>query len=135
MKSYHLFLALALCAPAWSQTEAIPLDIDSIFSRYCQIAHDVLPILKGVTDKASADAAAPLLEKQMVPLFLLKKEFANLKTLPAGSEAAISKKYERPMRESWGNVYAEIFRLQKAQGFASIAFARQLQAYCTLLNQ
>ncbi len=70
-----------------------------------------------------------------MPLFLLKKEFAKLDSLSAESKEAIGQKYELPMRQSWGDVYAEIYRLQKAQCFASITFAQQLQAYCTLLNQ
>ncbi|MFI3243037.1 MAG: hypothetical protein R3Y56_02145 [Akkermansia sp.] len=135
MKSSHLLLALSLCAPAWSQTEVIAPEIDLIFERYCQIAQNVLPILKGVTDKATAETAAPLLKQQLVPLYLLKKDFAKIGTLPADSQQAISNKYEQKMRASWGDVYAEIYRLQKAQAFASIPFAQQLQAYCTLLNQ
>ncbi len=135
MKSTTLLLALSLCAPVWAQTAPISPELDSLFERYCQIARDVQPLLKGVTDKASADAAAPQLKEQMVPLYLIKKEFAKLGNLPAGSADAISAKYELPMRQSWGDVYAEIYRLQKAQAFASISFAQQLQAYCTLLNQ
>ncbi len=135
MKSTHLLLAISLCAPAWAQTETIPPEIDGIFDRYCQIAHDLLPILKGVTDTATADATAPQLKEQMLPLYLLKKEFAQLKDLPEGCKEAISQKYEQPMRQSWGDVYAEIYRLQKAQAFASISFAKQLQAYCVLLKQ
>lgn len=135
MKSTTLLLALSLCPPIWAQAETIPPEIDCIFQRYCQMADDLLPILKSATDQASAEEAAPLLSKQMLTLYELKKEFAKLDTLPDELKSAISKKYELPMRKSMGDVYAEIYRLQKAQCFGNINFAKALQVYCTLLSQ
>lgn len=135
MKCTTLLLAATLCTPIWAQQESIPPEIDAIFQLYCNMAHETLPILKKVQDKATADAAAEELHAKLVPLFGLREQIAKLTNMSADIKAAISKKYELPMRQSWGEVYGEIFRLQKAQCYASIKFAQQLQAYCTILNQ
>lgn len=135
MKSTTLLLATTLCCPIWAQQESIPPEIDALFQKYCEMAHETLPILKKVTDKTSADAAAIELYSKLTPLFGLREQLTKLDKLSPELSQAISSKYELPMRQSWGDVYAEIFRLQKAQCFASIKFAKQLQAYCTILNQ
>ncbi len=135
MKCIPLVLSVLPCAPVLAQSEAIPPEIDNNFQQYCTLGRDLLPILKCVSDKETADAAAPLLEKQQAPLYILKKRFDLHKSLPDGVKEAIAKKYELTMRQVWGDVYAEIYRLQKAQCFASIKFAKELQTYCTLLNQ
>ncbi|MDO5469852.1 MAG: hypothetical protein Q4F38_01005 [Akkermansia sp.] len=134
MRFHPLAAALAALVPALAQA-AIPADIDNAFARYTQMPHELLPILRKAQDKESANAAATELNAVLPKLYELRSELTKISSLKPEVSAELVRKYSMTMRRNWGKVYEEIFRLQKQRCYDSLAFFKQFQVLCMMLDQ
>lgn len=134
MRFHPLAAALAALVPALAQA-AIPTDIDNAFARYTQMPHELLPILRKAQDKESANAAATELNAVLPKLYDLRSELTKISSLNPEVSAELVRKYSMTMRRNWGKVYEEIFRLQKQRCYDSLAFFKQFQVLCMMLDQ
>lgn len=105
------------------------------FDAYTAMPDVLEPILKSVTDTQSADAAAPRLQSALEQLYDTRSALQGIKELTPQQEQLILTRYERPMREKWGRVYAEVFRLQNKKCFNSPAFTRLFRIMNLMLNK
>ncbi len=128
-----LLFPLSFLAPAVAGAE-IPADIDQAFLHYAELPDKLVPILSSAVDKASADAAADSLFRALPALYDSQEELRKWKSLPPELAPAIREKYEQRLRTGWGEVYQQIFRLQKAKCFGSLPFFRQFQTMCRMLE-
>ena len=128
-----LTAAVAL-VPAMVQA-AIPTDIDKAFAAYTQLPEQLLPVLQNVKDKESADKSADALNAVLPQLFDLRTELTKITTLSPEVSAEVVRKYSNAMRQNWGKVYEEIFRLQKQRCYNSLSFFKQFQVLCMMLDQ
>lgn len=113
-----------LCAPAAAQEQALPPHITAIFDAYTALPDVLLPPLQAAKDKASADAAAPQLKAAMEKLYDARTQMQMLTSLSPEEKAAVEKRYGLKMRQQWGKVYEEMFRIQKAKCFGSPEFGK-----------
>lgn len=114
---------------------AIPADIDRAFTTYTSIPETLVPVLEKVTSRESAESAAPELRVELINLYKNRAELENIQSLSPAVKTEVLKKYEMDMRRSWGKVYEQIFRLQKAQCYGSVNFYREFQTLCMMLNK
>lgn len=121
--------ALPLCCAE----EELPPELDAAFARYTALPDTLLPLLQQVKNRDSAEQAAEPLRLQAVEVMKLSKELSAVKSLSPQQQQLILSKYERPMRDKWGKVYGEIFRIQSAHCFRSTAFAKSFQLLSMLL--
>ena len=94
-----------------------------------------MPILESVTDRESADAAAPRLNAVLPRVYDARTELTAISSLPPQVRREVLQKYEQSMRENWGKLYEQLFRLQQARCYNSLAFFRQFHALCAMLNK
>ena len=121
--------AVALCCAE----EPLPPELDAAVARYTALPDTLLPLLQQVKDRASADRAAEPLRLQTVEVLKLGREISGVKSLTPEQQQLICRKYEQAMREKWGKVYGEIFRIQSAHCFRSVEFAKSFQMLSMLL--
>ena len=129
----HIFASAALL-PGLIQG-AIPQQIDSAFAHYSALPSTLVPILESVTDRESADAAAPRLNAVLPRVYDARTELSTINSLPPQVRREVLQKYEQSMRENWGKLYEQLFRLQQARCYNSLAFFRQFHALCAMLNK
>ncbi len=114
---------------------SIPREVDQAFATYTAIPATLVPVLEKVVDRKSAETAAPKLRTELVTLYKNRSELEKIQTLSPAVKAEVLQKYEMDMRRSWGQVYEQIFRLQKAQCYGSVNFYREFQTLCMMLNK
>lgn len=120
-----LFLTAAvLCLPAAAQEQSLPPHITTVFDTYTALPDVLLPPLRAAKDKASADAAAPQLKAALEKLYDARTQMQTLTSLTPGEKAEVEKRYGLKMRQQWGKVYEEMFRIQKEQCFGSAEFGK-----------
>lgn len=127
--------AAALSLPLAAQDTALPQQITQAFEQFICVTEALEPVLAGVTDKATADAAAPKLHEQLDAVYRSREELQGITALSAEQSALVQQQYARRMREGWARVYAHIFRLQKAQCFHSEAFTKEFGNLNMMLAQ
>lgn len=123
----HLCLPLTaavLCLPAAAQEQALPPQIASVFDTYTALPDVLLPPLRAAKDKASADAAAPQLKAALEKLYDARTQMQTLTSLSPAEKEAVEKHYGLKMRQQWGKVYEEMFRIQKEKCFGSAEFGK-----------
>lgn len=118
--------AVPLCA------EALPAEVTQAFDTYCALPAELLPVLEKVTDKASADAAAPELHAKLDRIYTAREALQKVPSLTTEQSELVQQQYAQKMRQDWGRVYEHIFRLRKAQCFGSIAFVKEF-GYMTMM--
>ena len=114
---------------------AIPTNIDNAFASYTKLPEQLLPVLQNVKDKESADKSADALNAVLPQLYDLRTELTKITTLSPEVSAEIVRKYSHAVRQNWGKVYEEIFRLQKQRCYNSLSFFKQFQVLCMMLDQ
>ncbi|GEM_PF-1402703 len=113
----------------------IPADIDKAFANYVALPDTLMPILAGVKDKASADATAEKLYLELSKVYDTRSALQKITNLPPEVSQQLKQKYEKEMRTRWGEVYQQIFRLQKARCYNSMPFFKQFHTLCMMLDQ
>lgn len=130
-----LWCAGALLSPATAQEQALSAEITQAFEQFISVTEALEPVLAGVTDKATADAAAPKLHEQLSAVYESREALQSISSLSAGQSAQVQQQYARRMREGWARVYAHIFRLQKAQCYRSETFTKEFGNLNMMLAQ
>lgn len=113
----------------------LPSEVKEAFDAYAALPAELLPILESVQDKASADAAAPKLHAALDKIYVTREAMQKVSALTPQQSALVQQRYAQKMRQDWGRVYAEIFRLRKAQCFGSIAFVNEFGYMNLMLAQ
>lgn len=113
----------------------LPAEVKEAFDAYAALPSELLPILESVQDKASADAAAPKLHAALDKIYVTREAMQKVSALTPQQSALVQQRYAQKMRQDWGRVYAEIFRLRKAQCFGSIAFVNEFGYMNLMLAQ
>lgn len=113
----------------------LPAEVKTAFDAYCALPGKLLPVLESVQDKASADAAAPKLHAALDDIYTAREAMQKVSRLTPEQNAAVQQQYAPQMRQEWGRVYEQIFRLRKAQCFGSIAFVNEFGYMNLLLAQ
>ena len=117
------------------QAAALEPAVQQAFERYMAVPAAVLPVLQGVKDKATADAAAPRLKEAMATVYDAREAFKDIKQLSEADTAEVKARYEKPMREEWGKLYREIFRLQQVKCYDSEEFFKLFSYMCLMLEK
>ncbi len=105
------------------------------FERYMAVPTAMLPVLQKVKDKATADAAVPELQKAMAAIYDARNALQDIKQLSEADTAEVKERFEKPMREEWGKLYREIFRLQQAKCYESEEFFKLFNYMCLMLEK
>lgn len=95
----------------------------------------LVPILEKVTDKESADAAAPALNKVLPRLYDIRTALSSIDKMPPEVDAEVRKKYAAQMQRNWGKLYEQILRLQQVDCYNSPDFFKQFYILCMMLNK
>ncbi len=138
MRAAHLLAggAIALVATvAVEAGETLSPAVDHAFKHYVEVTARLTPILASVKDKASADAAAAPLKAALVELYEARSELQRITALSDEEKRLVQQKYEMTMRKEWGVVFDHIFRLQRAKCYESLAFFKQFQTMCMMLEK
>lgn len=114
--------------------EALPSEMQQAFERYTKLPDTLLPVLKSITDRTSADEAAPKLHDLLPQVYDTRSAMQEIKELTPRQAELVRQKYEPAMRKSWGGFYSEVFRLQKANCFGSAALAKEFHLMCMMLK-
>lgn len=108
--------------------------IDAVFSRYIQLGKDLTEVLDKVKDKKSAAENTAALQEILPRVGEIRREIGSIDKLRPEDAKEVSAKYERSMRETWGNVFANIYRLQRERCYEEIPFFRAFSILCSLLD-
>lgn len=114
--------------------EPLPTNVQHAFESYTKLPDALLPVLKSITDRSTADAAAPKLHELLPQIYDTRSTMQEIKELTPEQTELVRQKYELPMRKSWGAFYGEVFRLQKANCFGSAALAKEFHLMCMMLK-
>lgn len=127
-----LFIATAAALVA---QEPLSADMQQAFDNYTKLPDVLLPVLRGITDRAGADEAAPKLHELLPQVYDTRSAIQSIKELSPEQAALVRQRYEQTMREKWGAFYAEIFRLRRANCYGSPAMSKEFYLLCMMLNQ
>lgn len=130
---FPLFYLTALLTPLAAQ-EPLPPSVQQAFERYTKLPDTLVPVLKSITDRASADATAPKLRELLPQVYDTRSAMQEIKELTPQQAELVRQKYELQMRKSWGSFYGEVFRLQQANCFGSAALAKEFHLMCMMLK-
>lgn len=130
---FPLFCLTSALMPLAAQ-EPLPPDVQQAFERYTKLPDVLLPVLESITDRASADAAAPKLHELLPQVYDTRSAMQEIKELSPQQAEAVRQKYELAMRKGWGGFYGEVFRLQKANCFGSATLAKEFHLMCMMLK-
>lgn len=125
---------LLSAAPVFAQ-ETLPAHITELFEAYVTLPNTLVPVLKSATDKESADKAAPRLREELKKLYGVRESLQKVSSLTPQQNEQVRKLYEKEMREQWGKVYEEMFRLQRNRCYGSAEFAGVYKIMCLMLNK
>lgn len=134
----ELLCAVLLCAVPVvgirGETVGANEKIDAVFSRYIQLGKDLTEVLDKVKDKKSAAENTAALREILPRVGELRREIGSIDKLRPEDAKEVSAKYERGMRETWGKVFAGIYRLQRERCYEEISFFRAFSILCSLLD-
>lgn len=91
--------------------------------------------MKGVQDKESADEAVAPMKKAMLRVYHSHNELKKIQRLTPEQNELVRRQYEQKMRQQWGVVYEEIFRINKNNCYQSPEFFKLFHTMCMMLNQ
>ncbi len=126
---------LSLCAVQILHASTLPPEWDTALERYCELPAKLVPVLEQFTDTKTADEAAPKLNALLREVYDVCTALQTIKSLSEAQAADVKARYEKRMREEWGKVFSQIFRLQQAQCFQSSLFNQQFQLLGMMLDQ
>lgn len=129
-----LTLASLLILPGLVQA-AIPAETDRAFADFTALPLELLPVLEGVTDRDSAEQSAEKLNALLPRVYDSRTAMTRIETLTPEVKRELLQKYEKDMRNNWGKVYTQIFRLQNQRCYNSLAFFKQFHALCMMLDK
>ncbi len=129
-----------LCIPSLLvlSTEIRAADVsqyEDLLRRHITLGQDSATLLSRVTSKETAEENSSALQAISLRFAEISKAMNELAEIPEVHRSSLLKKYELPLRTTWGEVYKEIYRIQKAQSYGSNLFVKEFQVYCQLLNQ
>lgn len=132
-----LFWCMACIMSLGMQAPGAPLSdqVAAVFDRYVELPQELLPVLESVQDKASADEAAPRLMNLLQKVYDSRKELNAIPSLTEDQAAQVRRLYEKSMRERWGKVYEQLFRLQRVRCYDSMPMLKQFSTLCALLEK
>lgn len=125
---------LFFAAPIIAQ-EALPSHITNLFDSYIKLPDTLVPVLQSANDKASATAAAPKLHAELEKLYGIRESLRKVSSLTPRQNELVRNRYEQVMREQWGKVYSEMFRLQREKCYGSAEFTRLYRIMCMMLDK
>lgn len=125
---------LLFAAPIIAQ-EALPSHITNLFDSYVKLPDTLVPVLRSANDKASATAAAPKLQAELEKLYGIRESLRRVSSLTPQQNELVRNRYEQVMREQWGKVYSEMFRLQREKCYGSAEFTRLYRIMCMMLDK
>ncbi len=139
-------MRLALSAPAWALALAplvavqalageISPEVDAAFARYAALPSKLLPVLAQAKSQESADAAAPALYELLAEVYDARSALRRIPSLSAEETQQVQQKYERQLRQDWGKLFEEIYRLQRTRCYESLPFFKQFQTLCLMLEK
>ncbi len=128
-------LAWTLCLMPLVEAQSIPPLVDEAFAGYAGLPAKLVPILAEAQDKASADAAAPRLLEALPAVYDARSALHRIPSLGKEETELVQQKYETRLRQEWGKLFEQIYRLQKAQCYGSIPFFKQFQTLCLMLEK
>ena len=127
--------SLLLSAAPVSAQEALPTHITNLFDAYVKLPDTLVPVLRNVNDKASATAEAPKLRAELEKLYQIRESLKKVSSLTPQQNELVRNRYEQTMREQWGKVYSEMFRLQREKCYGSPEFSRLYRIMCMMLDK
>lgn len=71
----------------------------------------------------------------MAAIYDARNELQDIKQLSEADAAEVKERFEKPMREEWGKLYREIFRLQQAKCYESEEFFKLFNYMCLMLEK
>lgn len=137
MKSLYItaWAALVPMAASLCSANSLPPEIEGAMEGFCALPSKLLPVLSSVKDKASADAAAEPLYRELSEVYKVCDAMRSIRQLSTEQSALVRARYEMRMRTEWGKLYEQIFRLQREQCYYSTAFNKQFQTLIMMLEQ
>lgn len=132
------FCALCLVAPAGiyaAPATELPPAVQLAFEDYTALPDRIVPHLKNVRDRASADAAAPQLHQALSSIYITREKLHRMPRLTPAQNQLVRQKYSQRMRENWGKLYAEISRLQNEKCYQSAPFAETFHLLCMMIEK
>lgn len=119
----------------WSADSSTPEFFDGVFERYIRLGEDLVPVLQKVQDRKTADSAAQEVQDMLLQVDESRLETRAIKGLTPEQARHIRDKYEARMRETWGKVYDEIYRLQRMRCYESVDFLKPFSLLCSFLEK
>lgn len=134
MRHWIAPLAVLACVVSTAQAQ-LPDTVSKEFESYISSAEELAPVLKSVQDAKSADAAVEPMRKAMISVYNAHNGLKNIPNLTAEQTLVVREQYEQRMRQQWGLVYEQIFRLNKTNCYDSPTFSKLFHIMCMMLDQ
>lgn len=127
--------SVLLSAAPLSAQDSLPSHITNLFDSYVKLPDSLVPVLRSVNDKDGATAAAPKLRAELEKLYAIRESLRKVSSLTPQQNELVRNRYEQAMREQWGKVYTEMFRLQREKCYGSAEFTRLYRIMCMMLDK
>ena len=127
--------SVLLSAAPLAAQDSLPSHITNLFDSYVKLPDSLVPVLRSVNDKDGATAAAPKLRAELEKLYAIRESLRKVSSLTPRQNELVRNRYERAMREQWGKVYTEMFRLQREKCYGSAEFTRLYRIMCMMLDK
>lgn len=127
--------SVLLSAAPLAAQESLPSHITNLFDSYVKLPDSLVPVLRSVNDKEGATAAAPKLRAELEKLYAIRESRRKVPSLTPRQNELVRNRYEQAMREQWGKVYTEMFRLQREKCYGSAEFTRLYRIMCMMLDK
>lgn len=127
--------SVLLSAAPLSAQDSLPSHITNLFDSYVKLPDSLVPVLRSVNDKDGATAAAPKLRAELEKLYAIRESLRKVSSLTPRQNELVRNRYEQAMREQWGKVYTEMFRLQREKCYGSAEFTRLYRIMCMMLDK
>lgn len=137
MSSFGRIFVSSVLLPAapLSAQDSLPSHITNLFDSYVKLPDSLVPVLRSVNDKDGATAAAPRLRAELEKLYAIRESLRKVSSLTPQQNELVRNRYEQAMREQWGKVYTEMFRLQREKCYGSAEFTRLYRIMCMMLDK
>lgn len=127
--------SVLLSAAPLAAQDSLPSHITNLFDSYVKLPDSLVPVLRSVNDKDGATAAAPKLRAELEKLYAIRESLRKVSSLTPRQNELVRNRYEQAMREQWGKVYTEMFRLQREKCYGSAEFTRLYRIMCMMLDK
>ena len=127
--------SVLLSAAPLAAQDSLPSHITNLFDSYVKLPDSLVPVLRSVNDKDGATAAAPRLRAELEKLYAIRESLRKVSSLTPQQNELVRNRYEQAMREQWGKVYTEMFRLQREKCYGSAEFTRLYRIMCMMLDK